>query len=663
MPDITVSSTIDSFMQAANAAAARNAIGAAQDLSTIDDSQQIGTDYFGASAKKPTRNMVVSMVGDSNTNGRPGWQTAVDNEWKKEGGIFFGSTVYNNGSNGSVLSGWVSNITTMVGNPRNPSNSNVGNPWDIVEANPDVIIISLGTNDLNTPANRATNPIATIRANLKTLMDFYLVQTNAMIWLRMPQPFHWGEGSDAFDYYTEFTNDADAANASSILRTVYREWTNRHPRVLVYDSHKHLFGDSCNNKAVDCQDPLGQGAMIEDGLHPSNLGYRRITQQMAEQWSGKRWTQPTFPAWPSDLVENAVYSETVYVQDIDTGLGLITIGFRPQEWAFGVPAAYNNESQTIANDQKIWLEIYARLTVHGVIKRLQNMGNGAGTIKLFCHKTGNSYTCSSSIVYSSMTNSGGSYCVVLSVPGVTFVSGDKGSLFTFYVTDPQAIPFRGSREAYDLKCDLSASETVRMLTALPNNRLLELGYVTGVRQWNGGATEIEFRERNQGDGRYVGGDGTWNTGKPICKLSFGSAGIYTPTWVTWYVENYPSGFYLGGDSSFLSVNVVTGTVSGNLEARLAYRKVGSKPTITTQPSNQSAASGATATFTVVGTQSPTYRWQLKPPAGSWADISGANAASYTTPTLVSGDNGNKYRCILSNYAGGVMTSEATLTVT
>ncbi len=75
MPDIIVSSTIDSFMQAANPAAARNAIGAAQDLSTIDDSQQIGTDYFGASAKRANRNMIVAMIGDSNTNGRPGWQS------------------------------------------------------------------------------------------------------------------------------------------------------------------------------------------------------------------------------------------------------------------------------------------------------------------------------------------------------------------------------------------------------------------------------------------------------------------------------------------------------------------------------------------------------------------------------------------------------------
>lgn len=663
MADIIVSSTIDSFMQAANAAAARNAIGAAQDLSTIDDSQQIGTDYFGASAKRANRNMIVAMIGDSNTNGRPGWQSAVDNEWKTFGGIFHGATVYNNGANGSQLLGWVGNITAKVGDARNPANSETANPWDIVQGNPDVIIISLGTNDLNTPANRAANPIATVRANLKTFIDFFLTNTNAVIWLRMPQPFTWGEGSDAFDYYTQFANDAEAASASGILRTVYREWANRHPRVLVYDSHKHLFGDSCNNKAVDCQDPLGFGtSLIEDGLHPTNLGYRRIAQQMAEQWAGKRWAQPTYPSWPSELLESSVYSETVYVRQIDLANSLVSIDFKPEEWAFGKTAAFNNAGQSISNDQKYWCELYTKLTVHGIIKRLQAMGSGTNTIKIFCHKSGNTYSCSS-INYSSTVNTSGEYYVTLSIPGVTFVSGDIGSLFTFYVTDPQAMPFRGNREAYDISVQLTTGETGKVTLHTPNNRAIEFAFVDGIRTWNSGSTTVEFREHNQADGRYVGGDGTWNSGKPICRMTFGSAGVYTPNYVTWYVENYPNGFFVAGIGSFLSLQVVSGTISGNLEGKLCFRRPTLKPSITTQPTNQSAASGATATFTVVGTQSPTYRWQLKPPAGAWADISGANAASYTTPTLVSGDNGNKYRCILSNLNGGVMTSEATLTVT
>ena len=74
---------------------------------------------LGAHHFRPRRNMVVAQVGDSNTGGpyggRPGWQGSVDKEWLSPGGIFEGCTVYNNGANGSTLSGWAGSIVTKVG--------------------------------------------------------------------------------------------------------------------------------------------------------------------------------------------------------------------------------------------------------------------------------------------------------------------------------------------------------------------------------------------------------------------------------------------------------------------------------------------------------------------------------------------------------------------
>jgi hypothetical protein len=54
------------------------------------------------------------------------------------------------------------------------------------------------------------------------------------------------------------------------------------------------------------------------------------------------------------------------------------------------------------------------------------------------------------------------------------------------------------------------------------------------------------------------------------------------------------------------------------------------PTITTQPVNASVNDGATATFTVVASGSAplSYQWQ-----SGGTSISGATAASYTTPAL------------------------------
>ena len=83
------------------------------------------------------------------------------------------------------------------------------------------------------------------------------------------------------------------------------------------------------------------------------------------------------------------------------------------------------------------------------------------------------------------------------------------------------------------------------------------------------------------------------------------------------------------------------------------------PTITTPPANQTANAGATATFTVVvgGTGPFTYQW-LK----NGVAITGATAASYTTPVLAATDNGGQYSVTVGNASGTVTSTAAALTV-
>jgi len=85
------------------------------------------------------------------------------------------------------------------------------------------------------------------------------------------------------------------------------------------------------------------------------------------------------------------------------------------------------------------------------------------------------------------------------------------------------------------------------------------------------------------------------------------------------------------------------------------------PTIATQPTNQSATVGSTATFTVVpgGTGPFTYQW-LK----NGALIAGATAASYTTPALAATDTGELYCVVIGNASGTstVTSAAATLSV-
>jgi hypothetical protein len=82
------------------------------------------------------------------------------------------------------------------------------------------------------------------------------------------------------------------------------------------------------------------------------------------------------------------------------------------------------------------------------------------------------------------------------------------------------------------------------------------------------------------------------------------------------------------------------------------------PVITTQPTNQTVNSGQTATFSVVATgTSLTYQWKQ----GS-TSVSGATAASYTTPSTSATDNGSQFEVTVSNPGGSVTSNAATLSV-
>ncbi len=83
------------------------------------------------------------------------------------------------------------------------------------------------------------------------------------------------------------------------------------------------------------------------------------------------------------------------------------------------------------------------------------------------------------------------------------------------------------------------------------------------------------------------------------------------------------------------------------------------PVITAQPVAQTVATGATAAFNVTATgQSVTYQWRRNGVA-----ISGATAASYTTPATVAGDDGAVLSVDVGNGAGIVSSVDAPLTVT
>lgn len=83
------------------------------------------------------------------------------------------------------------------------------------------------------------------------------------------------------------------------------------------------------------------------------------------------------------------------------------------------------------------------------------------------------------------------------------------------------------------------------------------------------------------------------------------------------------------------------------------------PTISAQPASQTVIVGQPAAFSVTaaGTSPLGYQWKKNNSA-----ISGATSATYTTPATALTDSGSQFSVVVSNAAGTITSSSATLTV-
>jgi hypothetical protein len=115
-------------------------------------------------------------------------------------------------------------------------------------------------------------------------------------------------------------------------------------------------------------------------------------------------------------------------------------------------------------------------------------------------------------------------------------------------------------------------------------------------------------------------------------------------------------------SSFAGLVICTLAACGGHDSSMTMPMMVSAtaPMIATNPSNAAVVGGNVATFTVVatGTSPLSYQWQKNGMA-----ISGATAASYTTPATATTDTGATFAVVVTNAAGSVTSSNATLTVT
>jgi hypothetical protein len=115
----------------------------------------------------------------------------------------------------------------------------------------------------------------------------------------------------------------------------------------------------------------------------------------------------------------------------------------------------------------------------------------------------------------------------------------------------------------------------------------------------------------------------------------------------------------GDNNAQLTVRITNGLGSATSSVATLTVVAPAAVAITTQPANQTAAVGQTATFSVAATGSPALAYQWRK---SGAAIAGATAASFTTPVLAAADSGASYTVVVTNPVNTVTSAAAVLTV-
>ncbi|ASR56276.1 glycosyl hydrolase [Cellulomonas sp. PSBB021] len=90
-----------------------------------------------------------------------------------------------------------------------------------------------------------------------------------------------------------------------------------------------------------------------------------------------------------------------------------------------------------------------------------------------------------------------------------------------------------------------------------------------------------------------------------------------------------------------------------------------KPRITAQPRSLTVARYRAATFrvTATGYPAPTYQWFRKAPgSAAWVKVTGATSSSLTVKPRTTKDSGTRYRVVVTNSQGSVISAVATLRV-
>ena len=207
-------------------------------------------------------------------------------------------------------------------------------------------------------------------------------------------------------------------------------------------------------------------------------------------------------------------------------------------------------------------------------------------------------------------------------------SADNGAVFSVVVSNAA-----GSITSGAATLTVTAAPTAPHITSQPANQTAQAGQSATFSVVATGTAPLGYQWRRNGTA---------------------IAGATSPTYHTPATSSADNGAVF----SVVISNAAASITSGN--ATLTVTAAPTAPHITSQPANQTAQAGQSATFSVVatGTAPLGYQWRRNGTA-----IAGATSATYHTPATGSADNGAVFSVVVSNALGSITSGNATLTVT
>lgn len=125
-------------------------------------------------------------------------------------------------------------------------------------------------------------------------------------------------------------------------------------------------------------------------------------------------------------------------------------------------------------------------------------------------------------------------------------------------------------------------------------------------------------------------------------------------------SNFATGISLPVDLKVFSDGSLYYLARGSNSVNRIEYTANQAPSITTHPSDQTVTTGQNAVFTVTATGTPPlqYQWQRNS-----LDINGATSSTYTLSNSQLSDDGDLFRCVVTNDFGNATSNDALLTVT